>query len=281
MDRLTAGMGPTPTWESRRGLHLLATVPDEFGRAFHRRLARHALEGYPGLDLSFGGYKDGGARKASSAMVPPSETDGVSRVWLDRSLVAAPMPDHALGVLGRIALELAEEAAALRRGRAATPADPDELDDEEAEAWFDCRVEKLREDFERIGPAISGSGGHGRTFAARCQILEAGFEDEEAKELLREYSEDYAEPRGRRRSSTTRSRTPRRPSARSVRSGSVSGGCSSPAGDEIGPARRRASGSRRGRPAPLGMKREAGRRRRRRRHREREGPDGCGDRRGR
>lgn len=197
LERLTAGMAPTPTWESRRGMHLLATVPDEFGQAFYAHLSKHELEGYHGVELIFGGYLHG-RRKASSAMIPPSETDGVERVWVDRTLTPAPLPDAALAILAKVGRASAEEAAEraeeawARRG--AVIADFHDLDDEEAEAWEAYRRERLLADLSEVGPAISGHGRHNTTLRAALMVASAGYDGDQAEALLADYSSAYCDP---------------------------------------------------------------------------------------
>ncbi|WP_165068315.1 bifunctional DNA primase/polymerase [Paludisphaera rhizosphaerae] len=195
--RLTAGMGPTPTWESRRGVHLLATVPQEFGETFGPYLAKHELEDFPRVDLIFGGYLRG-RRKASSAMIPPSETDGVERVWVDRTLVPAPLPEATLAILARVGRirveEAAERAAEARAMRGSVLADLADLDDAEAAEWEAYRLERVLADLEAIGPAIEGSGGHRTTLRAAISIISAGYDGDEAEALLAAYNTDHCDP---------------------------------------------------------------------------------------
>ncbi|WP_165253301.1 bifunctional DNA primase/polymerase [Paludisphaera soli] len=193
--RFTAGMGPTPTWESRRGCKSLASIPREFGAAFHEQLRKHEHEDFPGLEVILGGWKPDGARKASSALVPPSETDGVARAWIEPTRKLAPLPDHALEYLSGVALARVAEAAARREMRAEGVLHMDDLGDEEQEAWIAFKVERLREDFARLGPAVEGAGGSNPTFAAACAIVEAGIDDEDDQmDLLEEYNDDFCRP---------------------------------------------------------------------------------------
>ncbi|MDG3002865.1 bifunctional DNA primase/polymerase [Paludisphaera mucosa] len=202
--RFLAGVGEAPRWESRRGLHTLVSVPDKFGRAFHAELKSHSVPGFPGLDAIFGGFKPDGVRKATSAMVPPSETDGVERVWVFPTTVVARLPEHALNILATLAFGRVDEAEAVRQAwfaaRAARRAlraveDDEDVEEDETDAWHAFRRGTIIHDFEQIGPAISGRGGHDATFRAACSIVSGGVEDEEEqRELLQIFNDDYCSP---------------------------------------------------------------------------------------
>ncbi|WP_165244518.1 hypothetical protein [Paludisphaera soli] len=196
-------MPSTPALESRRGPKILATIPTEFGAAFHELLSSPTYDSHPRVELHLGGYKRKGGelvRKASSYICAPSECGRVERVTTDPTLVAAMLPDELLDRLARIGGELHAADVAERLERAARRAergfDLDDLDDDEEASWRAYRDARIEEDFEKkVGPAIEGHGGSNATFHAACLVIEAGVEDEDEQlELLERYNDLYADP---------------------------------------------------------------------------------------
>ncbi|WP_165245537.1 hypothetical protein [Paludisphaera soli] len=197
-------LGPlrTACWLSSRGPHWLAWVPE-----LHARLLRPVKNhpAFPGLEVRIGGWNARlGRPKGVQFCVPPTATGGFARTWVDASPVAW-LPDAALvRLLGfsaaqtRSAGERAVGVAA-REGGAAYGHDAggrgvdfeaaEEVDEDDAE-WIEYRRGRVLEDFARIGPAISGAGGHDATFAAACAVVEAGVPEDDQMEFLEAYNLD-------------------------------------------------------------------------------------------
>jgi len=192
----------TACWLSSRGPHWLAWVPDR-----HARLLRPVKDdpAFPGLEVRIGGWDARlGRPKGVQFCVPPTTTGGFARTWEDGSPVAW-LPDAALVRLLRFSAgrpRSADERAAravAREGGMAFRLDADDrsgdqesaewVDEDDAE-WVDYRRKRVLEDFARIGPAISGAGGHNATFRAACAVVEAGVPEDGQMELLEAYNLD-------------------------------------------------------------------------------------------
>jgi putative DNA primase/helicase len=86
----------TPTYRARRGIHTFFADPHEEaekllallreagakeGKGRSRSGVFH-LDEFPGLEFRLGGFKRSGVAKQCQSVVPPSTTDGFTRVWL-------------------------------------------------------------------------------------------------------------------------------------------------------------------------------------------------------
>jgi hypothetical protein len=196
----------TPSWTSTRGNHTLFTADgtrllEVLGRAGAKPMGAaqsgaYHLDELPGLELRVGGTKPDGTVKQLQSVAPPTPgTDGRPRAWTRQPRGGlAPLPEAAYARLEIIAegrrLNAETEAskpipARIQPTATTPPTSPARPRAEDRAARY----------LETIEPAISGSGGHAKTFAAACRVG-PGFDlaPDVALELIERHYNPRCEP---------------------------------------------------------------------------------------
>ena len=171
---LTSETPDTPSWSSTRGDHTLFTADgtrllEILGRAGAKPMGAAQSGAYhlpelPDLEFRIGGTKPDGSTKQLQSVAPPTEgTDGRPRAWTRPPKGGlAPLPEAAYARLEIIAAGRTptETKASKPIAGTAPPTSP-------ARPRAETRAARY---LETIEPAISGSGGHAKTFAAACRV---------------------------------------------------------------------------------------------------------------
>jgi hypothetical protein len=144
----------------------------------------HDLPGLPDLELRLGGYKESGKIKQLQSVIPPTPgSTGVPRRW-NGCKILADAPESLYQFLEQIARQAA--AGKQRRDQAAhaVPAAPGPDLEKRVIAYL-----------ATIEPAVSGQGGHNKTFGAACRVG-PGFDlaPETAFRLIRDHYNTRCEP---------------------------------------------------------------------------------------
>jgi bifunctional DNA primase/polymerase-like protein len=208
--RLLAGdVQQTPGWSSTRGDHTLFTADgprllellDRAG-ASQRKGAQSGvfkLPELPELEFRVGGMKPDGSVKQLQSVVPPTPgTDGQPRRWtVTPATPVAPLPHAAYDLLDRLAEARQAGEGALKP--MPTPPPPTEGDPvgrgSPGHKTRPTPEERATKYLATIEPAIAGSGGHDKTFAAACRVG-PGFDlpPEITLRLLRDHYNPRCEP---------------------------------------------------------------------------------------
>jgi hypothetical protein len=207
LTRLLGGEVPdTPNWLATRGDHTLFVVDGP--RLQKALIAAGAVEGtdekgkgawhlpeFPGLEFRIGGYKsDGKTIKQVQSVCPPTPgTDGNARKWnVQPTTPPAPLPEASYVALETIGVEKARKVEAPAGdgngkavGAAARTRRRGPLSVEDRAVKYLAKIE----------PAISGQGGHDKTFGAACRVG-PGFDLPEATTLwlIRDHYNPRCEP---------------------------------------------------------------------------------------
>jgi P4 family phage/plasmid primase-like protien len=183
----------TVGWSSTRGGHTLFIADERLLEALQRAGAKeekgikagvYKLQDLPDLEWRVGGYKaDGKTIKQVQSVVPPTPgTDREPRQWTNPpSAGLADLPAAAYAFLERLAESkrpAVKPIPHVASGKATTPA-----------------IERAIAYAKTIDPAVSGQGGHTKTFYAACRIG-PGFDlpEDVAFGILRDYFNPRCEP---------------------------------------------------------------------------------------
>jgi hypothetical protein len=205
--RLLGGEVPyTPAWSSTRGNHTLFTADGprlqkaliaagaEEGTDERGKGAWHLPE-LPGLEIRCGGYKaDGKTVKQVQSVVPPTPgTDGTPRIWaVQPSTSVEPLPEAAYAFLEQLAAEKARKAEAAAGDSNGKVAGASARTRRRGPLSIEDRAIKY---LAKIEPAVSGQGGHDKTFGAACRVG-PGFDLPEATtlRLIRDHYNPRCQP---------------------------------------------------------------------------------------
>lgn len=167
-------LAETMSWSSARGMHHVFAVDGE--RLLELLTQAGATEGngsasgvfkleaLPGLEIRIGGHKEDGTPKQLQSLVPPSPgTDGLPRVWIHGPESVTTLPESAYAFLEGLAERRAIQSGGEPLNGSAVPKNFPTPPGTSAE-------ERARKYARTIDPAISGQGGHDKTFYAACKL---------------------------------------------------------------------------------------------------------------